>query len=300
MAWYPVNKELILIGSNQPINIDFQNIEKRLENPVIQKIMSDIDFGTPHSFLGSIWYLKNALIQLSSGESIISDNHPSLEFFLDLGIKRGDLSQDTVQRVGISEDGINRIIESRSAFINVFEKIIQSSFFISKAKKANFKKHWDNRVNRAYARKSFILALMSVDPNESIAHYRQAINYDASHIRAHNNLAAALIKKGNTSEAISYYKKAIKLKPDYAKAHNNLGVAFFNQGNTSAAISYYKKAIKLKPDYANAHNNLGVAFFNKGNTSEAISYYKKAIKLKPDFALAHENLKIALSKLENN
>ena len=287
IAWYSVHKELILIGSNQPINIDFQNIEQRLENPVIQKIMSDIDFGTPYSFLGSIWYLKNDLKRLSSDESIISDNHPSLEFFLD-------------DPKMISEEGIDRIIESRSAFDDVFEKIIQSSFFISKAKKANFKKHWDNRVNRAYARKSFILALMSVDPNESIAHYRQAINYDASHIRAHNNLAAALIKKGNTSEAISYYKKAIKLKPDYAKAHNNLGVAFFNQGNTSAAISYYKKAIKLKPDYANAHNNLGVAFFNKGNTSEAISYYKKAIKLKPDFALAHENLKIALSKLENN
>ena len=38
MAWYPVRRHLILIGSNQPINIDFQDIEERLQNPVIQKL----------------------------------------------------------------------------------------------------------------------------------------------------------------------------------------------------------------------------------------------------------------------
>ena len=64
MAWYPVVEcQLILIGSNQPINIDFQSIEQRLQDPVINKIMGDIDFGTPYSFLGSIWFLRSELKQ---------------------------------------------------------------------------------------------------------------------------------------------------------------------------------------------------------------------------------------------
>ena len=42
MAWYPVRKELILIGSDRPINIDFSEIERRFENPVIKKIMRGI------------------------------------------------------------------------------------------------------------------------------------------------------------------------------------------------------------------------------------------------------------------
>jgi spermidine synthase len=289
IAWYPVDKELILIGSNQPINIDFQNIEKRLENPVIQKIMGDIDFGTPYSFLGSIWYLKNELKRLSLDESIISDNHPSLEFFLDVDIKGS----------GVSEAGINRIIESRSAFDDVFEKITQSSYFLSKAQKGKFKEHWDSRLSRAYARKSFILALMSVDPNESIAHYRKAISHDASHKKAHYNLGIALMNKGNTSEAIVHYRKAIEINPDHASAHYNLGNTMLNKGNTSEAISYYKRAIEIKPDHASAHNNLGTALMKKGNTSEAISYYKRAIGLKPDYADAHNSLGVALIKKGN-
>ena len=39
-----------------------------------------------------------------------------------------------------------RIIESRSSVENVWEKITQSSYFLSKEKKATFKKHWDSVV----------------------------------------------------------------------------------------------------------------------------------------------------------
>ena len=39
MAWYPVLNEIILIGSNRPIDINFYQFEERLQNPVTNKIM---------------------------------------------------------------------------------------------------------------------------------------------------------------------------------------------------------------------------------------------------------------------
>jgi len=44
--------------------------------------MRDIDFPDPFSFLGSIWFLKKELKNLSSQQYVISDNNPSLEFYL--------------------------------------------------------------------------------------------------------------------------------------------------------------------------------------------------------------------------
>ena len=44
--------------------------------------MRDIDFPNPFSFLGSIWFLKKELKNLGSGQHVISDNNPSLEFYL--------------------------------------------------------------------------------------------------------------------------------------------------------------------------------------------------------------------------
>jgi predicted membrane-bound spermidine synthase/tetratricopeptide (TPR) repeat protein len=280
MAWYPVYTELILIGSNQPINIDFQNIEQRLQDPAINKIMSDIDFGTPYSFLGSIWLLKNELKRMSADKRIISDNNPSLEFFLN-------------DPRMISGDGITRIIESRSSFEDVFEKVTQSSYSLSKTQKATFKKYWDRRlkIDFAEAHNNLGVALFAKQKNkEAISHYKMAIKLKPDYVDAHYNLGVALVAEGKNEEAISHYKMAIKLKPDYAEAHNNLGIALIAEGKNEEAISHYKMAIKINPDFALAHYNLGNTLSAERKIEEAISHYKMAIKIKPGFAEAYSNL----------
>jgi len=215
MAWYPVRKELILIGSDRPIDINFSQIERHFENPVINKIMRDIDFPNPFSFLGSIWFLKKELKNLGSDQHVISDNNPSLEFYLNFP-------------KAISKDDIDKIVKNRASFEDVWGKITQSSYFLSKAQKVTFKKHWDSR--------------------------RKADHADADFIRGN-----VLRIEGKNSEAISHYKMAIKLKPDYAYAHYNLGIALVAEGKNEEAISHYKMAIKIKPDFADAHNNLETA-----------------------------------------
>ena len=234
MAWYPVRKELILIGSDQPINIDFHSIEERLQNPVTNKIMRDINFGTPYSFLGSIWFLKKELKSLGSGERIISDNNPSLEFFLNN------------PRV-ISQDGINKIIESRSSFEDVWGKITQSSYFLSKAQKVTFKKHWDSRRNAVYA----------------VAHY---------------NLGIALVAEGKNEEAISHYKMAIKLKPDFAKAYINLSAAYLNKKNFKLSLKTLNTLESINPNHPLLHYNFSCYYALLGNISKGIDSLKKAIE----------------------
>jgi len=284
MAWYPVKKELILIGSNQPINIEFQSIEERLQNPVINKIMRDVDFGTPYSLLGSIWFLKKELTKLGSGQHVISDNNPSLEFFLN-------------DPTNISGDTLNEIIESRSSFEDVFEEITQSSYFLSMAQKVTFKKHWDGRLNADNARAHHNLGIFLYAERkfeEAISHYKMAIKLKPDLAQAYYNLGNALIAEGKNEEAISHYKMAIKIKPDYAQAYYNLGNTLFAEGKNEEAIDSFKEATRIQPSFANAYNNLGNALLAEGKNEEAISHYKMAIKIKPDYANAHYNLGNAL------
>ncbi|MEO2043295.1 MAG: fused MFS/spermidine synthase, partial [Nitrospinaceae bacterium] len=271
MAWYPVRKELILIGSDRPIDINFSQIERHFENPVINKIMHDIDFPNPFSFLGSIWFLKKELKNLGSGQHVISDNNPSLEFYLNSYTKE------------ISGDDIEKIMIKRASFEDVWGKITKPSLVTASGDicgiggtctgstisdmvftKDAFKKHWDSRRK-------------------------------ADHAEADYNLGNALLNKGRTSEAISHYKMAIKLNPDFALAHYSLGIVLVAEGKNEEAISHYKMAIGLKPDFALAHYNLGNALSAERKIEEAIPHYKMAIKLNPDFALAHNNLGNALS-----
>jgi len=212
MAWYPVRKELILIGSDQPINLEFQGIEQRLQNPVINKIMRDIDFGTPYSFLGSIWFLKKELKNLGSGQHVISDNNPSLEFYLNFP-------------KSISIDGIEKIVTNRASFEDVWGEITKSSLSLSKVEKDIFKKYWDSRLKTDYAVVDFKLGSSLLNKgrtSEAISHYKRAIKLNPDFAEAHNNLGAALFHAKMTEEAIDYYKEAIRIRPGFTAAQKNL------------------------------------------------------------------------------
>ncbi len=130
--------------------------------------------------------------------------------------------------------------------------------------------------------------------DEAITEYRAAIRLKPDYVEARNDLGAILGKTGQIDEAISQLETAIRLKPDYVEARNNLGNAFLGKGRMDEAISQYQEAIRLKPDDAEARNNLGIAFLNEGRMDEAISQYQEAIRLKPDYLEAHSNLGSAL------
>ena len=83
---------------------------------------------------------------------------------------------------------------NRAPFEDVWGKITQSSYFLSKAQKVTFKKHWDSRLKTDYA-------------------------------EAHYNLGEALVTEGKNEEAVSHYKEAIRIRPDYAAAQKNLETA---------------------------------------------------------------------------
>ncbi len=116
---------------------------------------------------------------------------------------------------------------------------------------------------------------------------------------AHDNLGAALSKKGRLDDAIAEYHRALELKPDYAEAHANLGVALYRKGRLDDAIDEFREALELNPDYANAHNSLGSVLEAKGQLDDAIVEYNDAIKLNPTLLFPHINLSIALRQKGN-
>jgi len=128
---------------------------------------------------------------------------------------------------------------------------------------------------------------------ESEALFRHTLEVTQNNYLAHNDLGAALGKKGQLDEAILQYQASIRLKPDYADAYNNLGAAFGKKRQTDEAILQYQEAIRLNPAHALAQYNLGASLAKKGQTDEAIRYFQEAIRLKPDYADAYNNLGVA-------
>jgi predicted membrane-bound spermidine synthase/Tfp pilus assembly protein PilF len=270
MSWYPVTQELILIGSNDPINLDFRKIEKRLKHPLANKVMRKIRFENPFTLLGSIWFLKDELENMASKHRLITDNNPSLEFF------RG--SSDVISR-----EVTYQFINSRVSFDTVFREVKN----VASTDKEMFKSFWDQRINKEYAEDVFQLGIKYANKKNlrgAIEKFEEAVKLNPSFVLAHYFLGNTFAAIRNFNKAETHLRRTITLKPDYAAAYNGLGNILTAQGNLEDALAQYITAIEIKPDYFDAHINIGIYWDNKGEFDKALSLFKKAIQIEPQNA----------------
>jgi len=283
MSWYPVKQELILIGSNDPINLDFRKIEKRLKHPLANEVMRKIRFENPFTLLGSIWFLKDELENMASKHKLITDNNPSLEFFRS--------SSDV-----ISKEVTYQFLKSRVSFDTVFKEVKN----VASTDKEMFKSFWDQRINAEYAEDMFELGVKYANKKNlrgAIEKFEEAVKLNPSFALAHYFLGNTFATIGNFKKAETHLRRTIRLKPDYAVAYNDLGNMLVAQGSLEDALAQYMTAIEIKPDYFEAHINLGIYWDNRGDFTKAISLFKKAIQIQPQNA---EGYFILANSLYNN
>lgn len=120
--------------------------------------------------------------------------------------------------------------------------------------------------------------------------WRATLAQNPDSFMAHNNLGAALLRRGDSSAAIRQFEEVLRLQPDYEVAYYNLGNAALYGGHLDEAISQYRKAVELNWTYPDAHTNLGNVLLQQGQTRDALEHYDVAWKLKPKSASVAGNL----------
>jgi tetratricopeptide (TPR) repeat protein len=89
--------------------------------------------------------------------------------------------------------------------------------------------------------------------------YRQAIQCEASHEAAWNNLAMLLAREGRTQEASHAYRQALYWKPNYPEALDNYGNLYARAQQYREAIALYERALQVDAEYQPAQAHLAAA-----------------------------------------
>jgi len=117
--------------------------------------------------------------------------------------------------------------------------------------------------------------------NQAIELYETAISQDPDYLRAYENLASALILKGEYYKAIGVLKDALKKNPQDAAIYNNLGVAFYYAENSEKARESFLKAQELDASNNIALFNLGQLMQLQGKEEEAKKFWLSYLKRQP-------------------
>lgn len=91
----------------------------------------------------------------------------------------------------------------------------------------------------------------------------------------YNNLAMALLVRGQTDAADAHMRLALELEPDYVPVLNNLGVLRLRAGDLHGAENAYFRALEIAPRYTSTLFNLAQLYHLQGRESEAIAFQRR-------------------------
>jgi Tfp pilus assembly protein PilF len=117
----------------------------------------------------------------------------------------------------------------------------------------------------------------------------KALSLKSDDIFASVNLANVYCRQGRFDESIAVLNRVIPADPKNAVAHNYLAIALGKKGDTAKAEESFRESLAIDPNYANAHFNLAVMYANAEPPSLQLAkkHYEKAKDLgaEPDSVL---------------
>jgi tetratricopeptide (TPR) repeat protein len=160
-----------------------------------------------------------------------------------------------------------------------------------------------------------LIATLALLSQRQIGVWRDAVSlwsyelvYRPDFWAAQNNLALALIDRGETDAASALLEAARAARPADAEVRNNLALVAYRRGDFDAAVRFSREAVALRGGEAGFEKNLGLALAAGGDITAAEVHLRRAVALAPeapdlrlllaDALLRQGRLTAAISELE--
>ena len=246
MGWLSVANEILIIGSDQPIEIDFNKLNDRLQEPKIKKALTDIEIPDIFSFLSNIWLLNEQVIKLGEGFPVITDNHPAIEFYLELG-----------DVIGIP--GQERYVFNRARFDDVVAQIKN----LSEENRQKLKTHYDamDLYQRGvmYSNRGQLLKAMTLVENNDLFRYHlqadrkqmdrltQLIEEEPDNLQYMLNLAHSFYQIASYEESMEILRLVLEKNSKLGIANLYMGYNLLEKGEKEKALAYFQNTAKYDP-----------------------------------------------------
>jgi len=245
-AWMSVANEILIIGSNQPIELDYGRINQRFGDPVVSKLMADIEIPDAAAFLSNLWFFPEQMIALSAGQPVISDNRPYIEFYLDLG------------RV-IASSGREKLVFNRAPFDDVAARIAHLGPEELTRLKRNYEAMDLYQRGVMYSNRGQLLKARTLLDDDDLIRY---------HLQAGRRQIEELEKK-------------LAESADDMETLLNLGHVYYQLGEHDKSVDHLSRVVALSPAQNFAHLYLGYNLLEMNRLDEARDHFDRAAKSDP-------------------
>ncbi len=136
--------------------------------------------------------------------------------------------------------------------------------------------------------------LLSLDFQNSVYHYTEALKYDPSTVEAYNGRGQAYFQLKKIPEALDDFSNAIRSGIETPKLFLNRGKCLVMLNRPQEALPDLNRSIELEPKSPETYYFRAVVHEKSGAPDQALTDYNKAVELKPDYLEALVNRALIL------
>ncbi|MHC4414814.1 MAG: fused MFS/spermidine synthase [Planctomycetota bacterium] len=329
---WQAGSDAVLIGSDAPLEVDLENLHRRMQQPAVARQLSRIGLADPLSLVAEYTMGQKELEDFAKGAVINTDDNLYLEFSSPLTIGRGVRGRNTLLIDSLRRSpaavvgGFRPLFESRQEAVRVMglyrsakSATIQVSIEEIMAAAMQSDSGWTAIIERLrrtlegapdYGRARHLLAaalgqladrrFRAGDDEGAIELLHAALDADAQDVYANFHLGTRLLNQGAVEPALPFLERALVRKPYSPKVKQNLGMALTVLGRFDEAARQMLDALRMRPEFTEIHHPLGFCLTQLGQFEEAIEQLEAARRVAPDRARVIQDLSAALSSAQRH
>ncbi len=306
---------LSLIGSDAPLRIDIDDLEKRLRRP---EVLRDLAYGPiegPEDLMAMYLRGPREAQALGQGAALQTDDRLWIEFRAPQLVQRLNSTELTVENLtvatGILGDpvalfaasGNSKAMQSAlQARSHLYRAIEQRFAGDEKSAARSYAAAYRLHPNQPQARQAVfemtltqgLRALEEGSPREARELLREAYRMVPDDPQAGMGLAVSLARTGADREAIAIYRGLLDQRPRLNAARFNLGLSLYRLGLYRQASDSFQAVLEQEPDAVDARFHLANSSARLGEFEKAIRLYRQVLRKDPDHEGARANLAAVL------
>jgi spermidine synthase len=285
--------DVILIGSNRPIQVDLGDLARRMAQPRVTRQLARVGLDSLLPFLAEFALDDAALRSYAEGAPLNTDDNLYLEFWSPLAIgSRGA----PFNVLSIDQHRVNpaAILAGPEPFFSSPEEAVATLAKHQEAKQATTHIYFGARAE-LFARESL---------RDSSRRLRRILlelpDYAPARAQLANSLvqiAVRMLDQKRYEEAARSAREALGFSND-ARAHHALGIALAQLGREGEAIPQLEAALEMRPWYWLGYSDLALAYQRAGRTPDAIRTLRDGLAVDPEDPVLGVQLQSLLASLE--
>jgi spermidine synthase len=309
-------RDLFLLGSENPLNIDLGRLVRRAALPGVKKDLARIDGDEPLRLLNRFVMDEAAAARFARGAGLHTDDRPILEFSAPRNLYSLTLDQNLKRLAEFQSDVLPLLSETgstefeRQSLRNMLADHVDSRFHLVRAE-------IHITANETELARSELESALRLDPGSGAARARlagqlhklatelsNAGNHDQAlvwmlrrselfpnRVQPHREIANTYMILGRQEEAIPHVKAWLERYPDDSDGRHSLGVAYAETERYDLAEAELKHVIELDQSHLFARNNLASVYVLTDRPTEAIEEFERSLAIEPDQPRVRERLR---------